>query len=51
MVCKLASNPVDATQAYEGKAADFGTSKDPLVGIRIGGINVFGEASRSTEAV
>ena len=37
-----ASNPVDATQAYEGKAADFGTSKDPLVGVRIGGINVFG---------
>jgi len=37
-----ASNPVDATQAYEGKVADFGTSKDPLVGVRIGGINVFG---------
>ena len=37
-----ASNPVDATQAYEGKAADFGTFKDPLVGTRIGGINVFG---------
>jgi heme-degrading protein len=36
------SNPVDATQAYEGKAADFGTSKDPLVGTRVGGVNVFG---------
>jgi len=37
-----ASNPVDATAAYEGKAADFGTPKDPLVGSRVGGINVFG---------
>ena len=37
-----ASNPVDATQAYDGKATDFGTPKDALVGNRIGGINVFG---------
>jgi uncharacterized protein GlcG (DUF336 family) len=37
-----ASNPVDATLAYDGKAADFGTPKDRLVGHRIGGINVFG---------
>jgi len=37
-----ASNPVDATEAYEGKAMDFGTPKDPLVGVRIGGVNVFG---------
>ena len=37
-----ASNPVDATAAYEGHAVDFGTPKDPLVGQRIGGINVFG---------
>ena len=37
-----ASNPVDATIAYDGKASDFGTPKDPLVGRRIGGINVFG---------
>jgi Haem-degrading len=37
-----ASNPVDATQAYDGKATDFGTPKDPLAGNRIGGINVFG---------
>ena len=37
-----ASNPVDATAAYAGRAADFGTSKDPMVGHRIGGINVFG---------
>lgn len=37
-----ASNPVDTTTAYAGKAADFGTPKDPMVGHRIGGINVFG---------
>ena len=37
-----ASNPVDATEAYDGKATDFGTPKDALVGRRIGGINVFG---------
>lgn len=36
------SNPVDASVAYQGSAADFGTPKDPLVGERIGGINVFG---------
>lgn len=36
------SNPVDATAAYAGQAADFGTVSDPLVGKRIGGINVFG---------
>ena len=37
-----ASNPVDTTTAYAGRAADFGTPKDPMVGDRIGGINVFG---------
>ena len=36
------SNPVDTAAAYGGKAEDFGTAKDPLVGKRIGGINVFG---------
>lgn len=36
------SNPVDATAAYDGLAAFFGTAHDPLVGKRIGGINVFG---------
>ncbi len=36
------SNPVDATIAYDGKIEDFGTIKDPLIGHRIGGINVFG---------
>jgi uncharacterized protein GlcG (DUF336 family) len=36
------SNPVDATAAYAGNAADFGTPKDPMVGKRVGGVNVFG---------
>jgi hypothetical protein len=36
------SNPVDAGTAYDGNAALFGTAVDPLVGGRVGGINVFG---------
>jgi uncharacterized protein GlcG (DUF336 family) len=36
------SNPVDATIAYDGKIEDFGTAKDPIIGQRIGGVNVFG---------
>jgi len=36
------SNPVDVTIAYLGTAASYGTPGDPLVGRRIGGINVFG---------
>jgi uncharacterized protein GlcG (DUF336 family) len=36
------SNPVDAAVAYQGSASDFGTDEDPLVGKRIGGVNVFG---------
>ena len=36
------SNPVNTAVAYAGKATDFGTTKDPLVGSRIGGVNVFG---------
>ncbi|MFI4866834.1 MAG: heme-binding protein [Steroidobacterales bacterium] len=37
-----ASNPVDPALAYLGPAANFGTSDDPMVGYRIGGVNVFG---------
>jgi hypothetical protein len=33
---------IDTTNAYEGDAADFGTNSDPLVGKRVGGVNVFG---------
>jgi hypothetical protein len=36
------SNPVDPKVAYKGKQDRFGTAKDPMVGKRIGGINVFG---------
>ena len=33
---------MDTAVAYAGKADRFGTAKDPMVGKRIGGINVFG---------
>ena len=36
------SNPVDPTVAYAGSGAQFGTANDPLVGERVGGVNVFG---------
>lgn len=36
------SNPVDPTEAYQGNANRFGTANDPLVGERVGGVNVFG---------
>lgn len=36
------SNPVDTNNAYDGDAHDFGTNHDPLVGKRVGGVNVFG---------
>ncbi len=36
------SNPVDTTVAYRGAGASFGTANDPMVGGRIGGVNVFG---------
>jgi uncharacterized protein GlcG (DUF336 family) len=37
-----ASNPVDARVAYEGPSVLEGTSADPLVGHKMGGVNVFG---------
>lgn len=36
------SNPVDARKAYAGPASLFGQINDPMVGNRIGGVNVFG---------
>ncbi len=36
------SNPVDPAVAYGGDPTKMGTSADPMVGGRIGGINVFG---------
>jgi len=37
-----ASNPVSTSVAYRGNPADYGQSDDPMVGFRIGGVNVFG---------
>lgn len=36
------SNVVDPGVAYSGPPANYGTNKDPMVGKRIGGVNVFG---------
>ena len=33
------SNPVDTGAAYKGPSSNFGTSHDPLVGSKIGGVN------------
>lgn len=37
-----ASNPVDTGVAYRGPSANYGTANDPMVGQKIGGVNVFG---------
>jgi len=36
------SNPVNIDVAYGGDATNYGTASDPMVGGKIGGINVFG---------
>jgi hypothetical protein len=36
------SNPVDTSVAYGGNPAHAGKANDPMVGGRIGGVNVFG---------
>jgi uncharacterized protein GlcG (DUF336 family) len=36
------SNPVSTTDAYRESANNFGQANDPLVGRRVGGVNVFG---------
>lgn len=36
------SNPVDTSVAYFGSARNFGTESDPMIGLRLGGVNVFG---------
>lgn len=36
------SNPVDTEVAYKGPTASYGSSADPMVGKKIGGVNVFG---------
>src|SRR5262249_30342067 len=37
-----ASNPVDTNVAYGGSPNNYGQPNDPMVGGRIGGVNVFG---------
>lgn len=36
------SNPVNTAAAYKGPSIKYGTANDPLVGEKIGGVNVFG---------
>jgi uncharacterized protein GlcG (DUF336 family) len=36
------SNPVDTAAAYKGPSENYGKANDPLVGKKIGGVNVFG---------
>ncbi len=36
------SNPVDTGVAYGGNPSNYGRGNDPMVGARIGGVNVFG---------
>ena len=36
------SNPVDTGVAYKGPSSNYGFNNDPMVGERIGGVNVFG---------
>ncbi len=36
------SNPVDTKVAYSGPSENIGTANDPMVGHKIGGVNVFG---------
>ncbi len=36
------SNPVDTAAAYKGPSKNYGLANDPLVGNKIGGVNVFG---------
>jgi uncharacterized protein GlcG (DUF336 family) len=36
------SNPVDTFVAYRGSSSDYGTGWDPMIGSKIGGVNVFG---------
>src|SRR5205809_5053056 len=36
------SNPVDPGVAYKGPSTHYGTSNDPMVGTKPGGVNVFG---------
>lgn len=36
------SNPVDPRVAYRGDSTKYGTTSDPMIGLKPGGINIFG---------
>ena len=36
------SNPINPDVAYKGPSKNYGTANDPMVGHKIGGVNVFG---------
>lgn len=36
------SNPVDTSAAFKGNGSRYGTASDPMVGSKVGGVNVFG---------
>lgn len=36
------SNPVDTEAAYKGPSRNYGLHNDPMVGVKVGGVNVFG---------
>jgi uncharacterized protein GlcG (DUF336 family) len=36
------SNPVDTGVAYKGPSSNYGQANDPMIGNKIGGVNVFG---------
>lgn len=36
------SNPVDTSVAYKGPSVNYGQPNDPMVGSKIGGVNIFG---------
>jgi len=36
------SNPVDPRVAYRGNSANYGAANDPMNGLKVGGVNVFG---------
>jgi hypothetical protein len=42
------SNPVDTSVAYKGPSENYGKANDPMVGKKIGGVNVFGGGLPST---
>src|SRR2546429_8751003 len=43
------SHPVDTSVAYSGPPSSYGTSSDPMVGNKIGGVNVRSEERRVGE--